>query len=175
MAAFMYYIVHISDHWGLVHDACHLFSLRYSLYWLYTFHSAIAYLGSFCFVVKYFPMQIVFKCKWSHGIFFFFFFQSLVAFWKMFRQIFYNVWSNVKIKIKIKPTPQHHRNWPKTHHYHHNPPHKPTATHPDPPQIKPPPESTKSPPRKPLRATAQNQESSSKSTKAHQLQPTGNT
>jgi hypothetical protein len=52
---------------------------------------------------------------------------------------------------------------------HRDPPHKPTVSHPDPPQIKPPSESTKNLPRNPPRRTAQNQESSSKSTKSHQL------
>ena len=56
-----------------------------------------------------------------------------------------------------------------------NPSHKPTASHLDPPQVKPSLESTKNPSRNPPRPTAQNQESSTKSTKPNQLQPTSNT
>ena len=49
---------------------------------------------------------------------------------------------------------------------------QPTSTH---RKSNPPPESTKNLPRNPSRPTAQNQDSSSKSTKPHQLQPIGNT
>ena len=92
------------------------------------------------------------------------------------------VWSNVKQKNKKNP----HSKPPKSTkngNHHHEPPHKPTVSHPathreppcNPPRAKPPPKLTQNPPRNPLRPTAQNQKSSSKSTKPHQFQTTGNT
>ena len=83
------------------------------------------------------------------------------------------VWSNEKQKNKKYPHPKPPEST-KNGNHHREPPHKPTVSHPathreppcNPPQAKPPPKSTQNP----LRPTAQNQKSNSKSTKSHQLQ-----
>ena len=91
----------------------------------------------------------------------------------MLQKIFYSVWLNVKKKKK----PQHHWNGQKTHHHLGKPPHKPTTSHPatdpDPTWIKLPSESTKNPPATHETHCTKTKKSSLKSTKPHQLQPTG--
>jgi hypothetical protein len=96
---------------------------------------------------------------------------------KMIQQIFYIMCLEQRKtkKQKKKPTPKTtgiDQKWKP-------PPRATPQTHREPPcnppRAKPPPKLTQNPPRNPLRPTAQNQKSSSKSTKPHQFQNTGNT
>ena len=128
---------------------------------------------SVCFVVKYFLMQNIFRCKWFQGKWFFFFFPCLVVFRKMLQKIFYSFWLNVKIKNKTHPNTTGMDKKPTTTSASHptNPP-RATRNRPRPTINQTFTEINQKPTRNPRDPLHKTKKSSSKSTKSHQLQTT---